>query len=251
MEYYFSDSNLIYDKFMQNQLKNNSKNYISLNTFLRFNKISQMLSSFSNIKQVQLKLLKTAIKNSSILNLDESHHRVSRIKPWSLNLHQIEQFKEVKRRKTIYVENLNKNFRQNDVFRIFKDIGQVKSIEMNKNHKGYCFVEFSSAEQAQKALELNNKIPEVLMEISKGRISALTVMSYFQWRNFKNKLIEVMKDHSRKSHSKDTFTIEVELRPEFYGMSKNEMIIYLRQLNTNPLQIDLSLNKAHVVFGSM
>lgn len=114
--------------------------------------------------------------------------------PWYPNDPSSDLFKEQKRKKTVYVENLNKHFTQNDIYLIFKRIGEVKSIDLNKKHKGNCFVEFASVEEAEKALELDNKIPEVLMDISKGRISALTVMSYAKWRNFKDELIKLIED---------------------------------------------------------
>ena len=46
MEFYFSDSNLIKDKFMQNTLKTTQS--IPLTTFLHFNRIIQLLSSYDS-----------------------------------------------------------------------------------------------------------------------------------------------------------------------------------------------------------
>lgn len=54
MEYYFSDSNLLHDKFMKNLLSQNSKGskhslilhilgFISIGIFLSFNKIKSLL----------------------------------------------------------------------------------------------------------------------------------------------------------------------------------------------------------------
>lgn len=53
--------------------------------------------------------------------------------PWYPNDSCTMSFKEQKRKKTVYVENLNKHFTQNDIYLIFKELGDIKSIDMNKN----------------------------------------------------------------------------------------------------------------------
>lgn len=72
------------------------------------------------------------------------------------------------------------------------------------------------------------------MDISKGRISALTVMMYSQWRSFKEKLLKVMAENKKQKTEKNMIILELDLKSEFYGISKNEIRIYLKQLDVEP-----------------
>lgn len=66
MEFYFSDANLSKDRFLGDLVKNDP--YVSLDTFLKFNKIRSMTTDITDIAK--------AMKNSTLLELSEDRLKV-------------------------------------------------------------------------------------------------------------------------------------------------------------------------------
>ena len=66
---------------------------------------------------------------------------------------------------TIYIENFPATMDQLDMAVLFQRAGAIRNLSMpsfrDKQWKGFCFIEFASAECAQKACQiLNNVVPE-------------------------------------------------------------------------------------------
>lgn len=243
IEYYFSDSNLLYDIYMQKLLAKNKKGYIELREFLRFNKIRKNLNKFSNHLGFKLKLLEHSLAKSDFLKLSSSKRKVKRISPWETSKEIIESFKEKKRKRTIYVENFCSNFTEKDLFDIFQRIGDINTIDLSKdknNTLGYCFIEFKNENMAISALGMNNYVPLKLMEKSNGKILPLKVMSYIYWRTFKDKITKIIQDQNKfKKKNLNLIFVCLVLDKNSFGISKKELIIILRQIKAKPISIDL------------
>ena len=60
-----------------------------------------------------------------------------------------------------------------------------------------------------------------------------------------------MVENKIEKTGKKVIILELDLKPEYYGISKNEVTIYLKQLDVEPLNIDIiSLNKIYVELTS-
>lgn len=243
IEYYFSDSNLLYDLYMQKLLSKNKKGYIELREFLRFNKVRKNLNKFSNHLGFKLKLLEHSLAKSEILKLNSNKKKVKRRIRWETSKETIENFKEKKRKRTIYVENFCTNFTEKDLFEIFQRIGDINTIDLSKdknNTLGYCFIEFKNENMAITALGMNNYVPLKLMEKSNGKILPLKVMSYMFWRTFKDKITKIIKEQQTfKKKSFNVIYVCFVLDKNSFGISKKELIIILRQIKAKPISIDL------------
>lgn len=88
LEFYFSDANLEIDFFLRQQMDSNG--FVSLDTVLSFKRIQHILSSAAQgnmgldllDKTRQISLLRSALTQSGVLELDESNSRVRRKHAW-------------------------------------------------------------------------------------------------------------------------------------------------------------------------
>lgn len=146
MEFYFSDSNLMRDRFMKKQITESKDGFINLDIFLNFNKIKSLT--------LDTNIIGTALKQSELLQISEDGKRVKRTKPVSSP-------KNIDDR-TVYVECLPHNVDHEWVKKIFSTCGQVLYVSIPRykstgDPKGFAFIEFDSVEAANKACEdLNN-----------------------------------------------------------------------------------------------
>jgi La-related protein 7 len=115
--------------------------FVELNQFLKFNKISEMTQSIRD--------LSLAIESSKSLKLDETKLKVKRIEPFINNNDNSDE-------STIYVERLPPNADQQWIRSIFETYGRVVYVKVprfrhNNNIMGFAFVEFDSSEAVEKA----------------------------------------------------------------------------------------------------
>ncbi|VDH92774.1 La-related protein 7 [Mytilus galloprovincialis] len=146
MEFYFSDSNLNRDRFMKKQIVDAEDGYISLDIFLRFNKIKDMTLDAS--------VIASALKKSKLLQVSEDGSKVKRTKP-------VSSAKDIDDR-TVYVECLPHNVDHEYIRKIFDSCGSILYVSIPRykstgDSKGFAFIEFDSIQSAHKACEeLNN-----------------------------------------------------------------------------------------------
>ncbi|KAL7644486.1 UNVERIFIED_CONTAM: hypothetical protein RMT77_005318 [Armadillidium vulgare] len=140
LEFYFSPANITKDKFIQNLLSEDD--YINLEVFLKFNKIKKLTGDANIIKK--------AVKKSDILELSEDECKMKRKLPIKIKENEMEC--------TIYVENLPLNSTHDWLQKVFSLYGTIDYISLprfrnNGRPKGFAFVEFSTPQEAQKAIE--------------------------------------------------------------------------------------------------
>lgn len=73
LEYYFSDSNLPSDKFLQMKMKENEEGYVDISVLLTFNRLKNLGATTESIV--------SSLKSSSLLATDEAGTRLRRVKP--------------------------------------------------------------------------------------------------------------------------------------------------------------------------
>ncbi|CAI9280020.1 unnamed protein product [Lactuca saligna] len=87
--------------------------------------------------------------------------------------------------KTLFLGNLSFSIEEDDVREFFKDVGEIAGIRFairNDRFMGYGYVEFTTAEAAQEALKLNNKVildRKVKLDLARER-GASTLSSSFE-----------------------------------------------------------------------
>ncbi|XP_046393000.1 la-related protein 7 isoform X2 [Ischnura elegans] len=140
MEFYFSDANLTKDRFLSKITLQDP--YVDLRVFLSFNKIRALTNSVDE--------LANALSNSELLSLSEDRTKVARLTPVRRNVSEDEC--------SIYVEGLPPDAKHDWLQEVFSLYGKVVYVSIPKYRqsgkiKGFAFVEFESAEIADKALE--------------------------------------------------------------------------------------------------
>ena len=150
VEFYFSDSNLIRDKFLLNLVGPNGNNYVSFDVLLTFNQLKQ-LGADKN-------LLQRALKECTSLQLSTDMNAVRRksnaILPLSPGLDH----------STIFIDRLPSNATLQWLKAICSKFGYVSYISLphfkNGNIKGFAFVEFKNADDAVLACSVLNSPPK-------------------------------------------------------------------------------------------
>ena len=126
IEFYFSDSNLIHDKFMSDLIDKDPNGFLHVSEFLRFNKVSKKLDDYTNLSEFKIKLIEISVKNSKKLILSSDRRRVRRKKPWISSLTNILNIKARKRDCMIYIENIPIISNTHELFDIFKQFGEIQ-----------------------------------------------------------------------------------------------------------------------------
>ncbi|XP_034243930.1 la-related protein 7 [Thrips palmi] len=141
MEFYFSDANISKDRMLRQMVENDP--YVPLEEFLKFNKITQLVSSVEEIAK--------AIKKSDFLELSEDSLKVHRKTPIKI--------KENEDECTIYVENLPPEITHDELKKVFSEFGKVVYVSIPKYHstraiKGFAFVEFDTVQEAAETIRI-------------------------------------------------------------------------------------------------
>ncbi|XP_067008323.2 la-related protein 7 [Anabrus simplex] len=140
MEFYFSDSNLLKDRFLGKLVHDSG--YVDLSVFLTFNRIRRLTSSVEDLAK--------ALKNSEMLTVSEDGTKICRVTPVKV--------KENVDDCTIYVEQLPPDADHDWLRGIFSAYGKVAYVSIPKYRgsgkvKGFAFVEFDTPEEANRTLE--------------------------------------------------------------------------------------------------
>ncbi|KAG8226911.1 hypothetical protein J437_LFUL007772 [Ladona fulva] len=140
MEFYFSDANLLKDRFLNKLIKEDP--FVDLSVFLTFNKIRALTDNVEDIAN--------ALSKSELLKLSSDRSKVAREKPLNPNYNEDEC--------SIYVENLPLDAKHDWLSDVFSVYGKVAYVSIPKYRqsgkiKGFAFVEFESVEAANRALK--------------------------------------------------------------------------------------------------
>lgn len=155
VEYYFGDSNLPRDKFLQEQIKLDD-GWISLTVLLTFKRLSSMTTNQEVIAKALLK------STNDLLEVSEDHSKVRRslAKP-------VPEMNEERRKalmsRTVYAKGFPLDAKLDSILDFFKDYEFVENVIMrtylDKLNKKYCFkgsvfATFATEEQSKKFLEI-------------------------------------------------------------------------------------------------
>lgn len=150
VEFWFGDANLHKDRFLKQLVNESRDGYVDISVLTTFNRMKKLTTD--------VKLIARALKNSSMIEVNLDGTKVRRKHPLG------EDPKDVDDR-TVYVELLPKDVTHGWIERVFGHCGTIVYVSIPRfkstaHPKGFAFVEYETAEQAQKAIEMLNNPPE-------------------------------------------------------------------------------------------
>ncbi|XP_075678567.1 uncharacterized protein LOC142645659 [Dermatophagoides pteronyssinus] len=229
--FYFSLSNIYYDKFMQRligidlrKLNNCKQDYeiypVYLKEFLRFNKIRELTNSFNDLlnafdKNLYPQLDSFLLKND--LHYDSKTQSLQRCKPYNLSINNLNN-------RTIYLEGFNPYIKQidNKLRCLLEKLGPILSLRLQKRSQsiGFAFIEYEHEENAKiicqwfddddndgdklstkfetKLIETMKQIEQDLKQI-KHQDYQIRILSKKQWNHYKNRYLRIQRRCRTKS----------------------------------------------------
>ncbi|XP_065886873.1 la-related protein 7-like [Dysidea avara] len=200
LEFYFGDSNLHKDRFLQKKIQEHPEGYVPIEVIASFNKMKSLTQDRT--------LIVKAMKNSSLLEVSADEQLVRRTTPLS-ELSNVDE-------RTLYVENLPLDFTHETLKATFKKYGTVTYVSIprfkNKLVKGFAFVEFSSAEEANDALK--DFVPLTCKEETLSSSSEAVQVEGSRKRKRGEMEVEGAKKPKLEEDSKDTTTASDTIRKD-------------------------------------
>lgn len=147
IEYYFSDLNVIKDKFLQEEFKKND-GWVKLETLLRFARLKQLTSDEDRLVNA------LSEKKSDIIELDLKNKQVKRTKP----VPDADQLQKDLDLRTVHISGFPTEYEFDTLQKFCTQYGEVESVSMRRYFKTRCFkgcihVVFKKQEDAQKVLD--------------------------------------------------------------------------------------------------
>lgn len=150
VDYYFSDVNVIKDKFMKEQFKEND-GWVQLSVLNKFARLNEMSKFPERIAE--------ALKGheSEVIEFDEQLHRVRRKKPMP-DEKSIEDLQKKLDSRTVHISGFPTDFTFESLRRFCSEYGEVESLSMrrffkSKFFKGCIHVVFKNEADAKKIME--------------------------------------------------------------------------------------------------
>ena len=144
IEYYFGDVNIMKDKFMQGEIKNDD-GWITMETMLKFNRLKQL----SDNVDVILNALKKS--TSGLMEIHEGREKIRRSPDKPIPAFDAKRREDLKNR-SIYAKGFPKTATMDDLINFFDSYGPPDNIQMrrdmNRQFKGSVFVIFKTKEEA-------------------------------------------------------------------------------------------------------
>ncbi|KAL2341142.1 hypothetical protein Fmac_009082 [Flemingia macrophylla] len=159
VEYYFSDENLLTDKYLLGFVRRNKEGFVPITVIASFRRMKKLTRDHAHIVD--------ALKESSLLVVSGDGKRVKRLNPL--------RFDESRDHKlfTVLVENLPEDHSKKNIQEIFHEAGNIKRISIHDPHstsesakhikqemlisnKLHALVEYDSVEAAEKAVSMFN-----------------------------------------------------------------------------------------------
>lgn len=146
VEFYFGNANLQKDRFMKQEISKHPDGFVAISLIASFNRMKQITDDIG--------LVVKAMKMSSMLEVSEDDTMVRRVTP-------VPEPRNVDA-ETIYIERLPPYADHDWLKEIFSKYGKVVYISIPRfkhtgDVKGFAFVEFETAKEAQEAVEMFNK----------------------------------------------------------------------------------------------
>ncbi|CAL1286637.1 unnamed protein product [Larinioides sclopetarius] len=185
MEFYFSDSNLARDGYLQDLLSTSTEGYVDLEIFKAFNKIRELTDDVNAIV--------AALSKSTILQVNEEKTKVRRVTPMG----KPKDFDAC----TLYVEKLPSHADHKWIKDMFERFGRVDYInipryKVSNKIKGFAFIEFSDPESVKKACEFYKR--------SSGKENIESDDQCTENKSDKTEEIETCSEKERKARKRKT-----------------------------------------------
>uniref|UniRef100_A0A3P8YFJ5 La-related protein 7 n=1 Tax=Esox lucius TaxID=8010 RepID=A0A3P8YFJ5_ESOLU len=150
VDFWFGDVNLHKDRFLKQLIEESRDGYVDISVLTSFNRMKSLTTD--------CKLIARALKNSSVVEVNLEGTKVRRQNPIGVDPKDSDN-------RTVYVELLPRNVTHDWLERVFTKCGNVVYISVPRyktsgHSKGFAFVEFETAEQAEKSIEMLNNPPE-------------------------------------------------------------------------------------------
>uniref|UniRef100_A0A6G1SCX6 Lupus La A n=1 Tax=Aceria tosichella TaxID=561515 RepID=A0A6G1SCX6_9ACAR len=147
IEYYFSDVNLVRDKFMQEQLEKND-NRVKLSVLATFARLAK-LTRDENVMIAALKEVE-----SDLIEIDEAERLIKRKKP----LPDKEEYAKELALRTVHISGFPDSLSFDDLHRYCSKLGEVESLQMRQHYKtkqfkGCIHLVFKKVEDAKAVLD--------------------------------------------------------------------------------------------------
>lgn len=148
VEFYFGDYNLMKDKFMRQQMKEDD-GWFSMELMLQFKRLASICSEPKTI----LDALKSA--DETLLEIDSENQRIRRW-PDRKVPKDTEEFRKALQARTVHVNGFQGDDNIDDIHEFLSDYGKIDGIQLQrtveKKFKGSLFVTFAQKEDAEKLI---------------------------------------------------------------------------------------------------
>ena len=183
LEFYFSDENLSRDDFLLKTLNADDEKSIKISEILKFKKIKELLSDIDSNMLIQINYIQYSIENhSNFIKLSTNRQKVKRIVDF--NIKELNKIKEDIDSRTLYIENLPLFCDNTMLIAVFNKYAEVKLVsipKINDHNKKIGFVTFSTKQDAEKAMGINNIVPELFLKQKYSKKQALIVKYKSEW----------------------------------------------------------------------
>jgi RNA recognition motif-containing protein len=147
-EYYFSDANMVSDKFLINLLAQGDDDMIPVAVLTSFKKVKKLLNKHSNRPPKHIEVLVNALRLSTKLVVSEEGTRVGRKEPLPQKADE-----ESIAQRTVKVDNLPKNSTQESIRLLFEKYSEVLSVSIPSKFEGSAKVVLGSLAGSIRACE--------------------------------------------------------------------------------------------------
>lgn len=160
IEFYFSDSNVLKDKFILQQIQKDKEGWVDLKLIANFNRVKQLSQN--------MEIITKSLKHSHIVELNEDKTKLRRKDPLPTE--------DDSDKRTIYIENLKGTYDHLTIKAQFSKYGKVNLVSLprykiTKEYKGFGFIEFSTEDESKNAL----------IGINKQEMGEIKGMSKLDW----------------------------------------------------------------------
>lgn len=204
VEFYFSESNLLNDKFLFTT-QNANDGWVPIQTISQFERMKKY-------RPIEI-IVESLRKSPELLEVSENGEMVRRKIPLPKNYNEIQL--NINKR-SIFVEKLPTDLVLDDLLKFFSNLAPVNQVRMKKNKDkkfiGCCIVEFKNSDDAEKILNSNDKLKYNDIEldiISKSAYDESKAQKFGERRGNKG---NKNKKRGRKDGSKDESKDEVRKR---------------------------------------
>eukprot|EP01028_Stygiella_incarcerata_P004899 TRINITY_DN2123_c0_g1_i1.p1 TRINITY_DN2123_c0_g1~~TRINITY_DN2123_c0_g1_i1.p1 ORF type:complete len:387 (-),score=137.48 TRINITY_DN2123_c0_g1_i1:204-1253(-) len=194
IEFYFSDSNILGDKFLRSQCCMHPEGFVALSTIASFKRIQSLSTEMEDVVE--------AVRGSKELILSEDEKMVRRVAPLPEE--------DVTIPRSIYAKKFAPDATIESISEFFAPHGTVQSVRLrrfkDKTFKGSVYVEFLSPEEAKSVLEKKLSVQEGVPLIMMTKAAHIQEMKdEMKKRNERRNAMKEKKGKRAEEEAEETF----------------------------------------------